>query len=707
MDKIKAILFSIIIFNSTLLSQEEWIWQNPKPQANSLFEVIHLSEDEILAVGFKTPIMRSSDSGDSWTFSWQDEILYYLSIYTYNSKFCWTTGINYENKSSDIFRSTDSGINWEKIAVFDSLAIVDLFFVDSLVGWCVSGNGNIYKSFDGGLTWTNQFSEVDKGLYCIYFLNDSTGWIGGSDGLLLYTSNSGELWQSVESSTTESINQIYFFDKDSGWVLSRELLKTIDGGENWIKPSINTEYSLWFPNQIQFLDSNNGWLLDDRLIFNTVDGGENWTLNYEAILGDEEFTSFDFASENTGIVVGHEGKIKITQNGGETWSDKLSGYNGEIIDIFFINSSLGWAVSSNDSIALKTINGGENWTSINIPGVDDLQAVYFIDENTGWITGGYYSISSVMIKTVDGGNTWTNQSTGVESYLNDVFFINNKVGWAVGKDFVIGTTNGGDEWDVLWNKNDSYLSSVYFIDANFGWAVGRGGLIIKSTDGGVSWDTLNSGTTEGLSTICFINESVGIVCGAEGKIIKTINGGLAWEYKESGTTRSMYDCTFVNEDIIYVVGNNGQICKSFDGGENWETFNSISQKSLYAVHGLSNGNLWAAGGDGTIIHANLTITNLDEEILTQSSFNYFMLQQNYPNPFNPSTTIKYSIPKQSNVTLKVYDVLGSEVVTLVNKEQAQGNYEVEFDGTDLSSGIYFYRLKAGDFVETRKMILIK
>jgi hypothetical protein len=83
------------------------------------------------------------------------------------------------------------------------------------------------------------------------------------------------------------------------------------------------------------------------------------------------------------------------------------------------------------------------------------------------------------------------------------------------------------------------------------------------------------------------------------------------------------------------------------------------------------------------------------------------LEQNYPNPFNPSTTIKYSIPKQSNVVLKVFNLLGSEITTLVNKKQSQGNYEVEFYRSDLSSGIYFYKLRAGDFMETKKMILIK
>ncbi len=113
------------------------------------------------------------------------------------------------------------------------------------------------------------------------------------------------------------------------------------------------------------------------------------------------------------------------------------------------------------------------------------------------------------------------------------------------------------------------------------------------------------------------------------------------------------------------------------------------------------------------VSKNSNLTNNENEISNLPS--YISLSQNFPNPFNPSTTIKYSIPTQSNVILKVFDVLGSEVATLVNKEQPQGNYEVEFDGAQLTSGIYFYKLQAGDpetssgqvFVETKKMILIK
>jgi len=85
----------------------------------------------------------------------------------------------------------------------------------------------------------------------------------------------------------------------------------------------------------------------------------------------------------------------------------------------------------------------------------------------------------------------------------------------------------------------------------------------------------------------------------------------------------------------------------------------------------------------------------------------YELSQNYPNPFNPSSTISYQIPELSFVTLKVYDVLGSEIITLVNEEKVVGSYEIEFDATLLPSGIYFYRLQAGSFVETKKMVLMK
>ncbi len=116
---------------------------------------------------------------------------------------------------------------------------------------------------------------------------------------------------------------------------------------------------------------------------------------------------------------------------------------------------------------------------------------------------------------------------------------------------------------------------------------------------------------------------------------------------------------------------------------------------------------WIVGRNGTILKTtNGGVTFIDEdtnEIIVKE----FELFQNYPNPFNPTSTIKYQIPELDFVTLKVYDVLGNEIATLVNEEKPAGTYEVEYKGSGLPSGIYFYRLQANTFVETKKMVLIK
>ncbi|MEE9450264.1 MAG: T9SS type A sorting domain-containing protein, partial [Ignavibacteriaceae bacterium] len=109
--------------------------------------------------------------------------------------------------------------------------------------------------------------------------------------------------------------------------------------------------------------------------------------------------------------------------------------------------------------------------------------------------------------------------------------------------------------------------------------------------------------------------------------------------------------------------------------------------------------------DGIYIIQNDLLVGINEE--TSFSPGSFLLAQNYPNPFNPTTTINYQISEIGFVALKVFDVLGNEISTLVNEEKPAGSYEVDFDSQGLSSGIYFYKLQAGNFVETKKMVFLK
>ncbi|MGB5849156.1 MAG: T9SS type A sorting domain-containing protein, partial [Ignavibacteriaceae bacterium] len=100
------------------------------------------------------------------------------------------------------------------------------------------------------------------------------------------------------------------------------------------------------------------------------------------------------------------------------------------------------------------------------------------------------------------------------------------------------------------------------------------------------------------------------------------------------------------------------------------------------------------------------VTGVEEETTLPTEFS---LEQNYPNPFNPSTKIKYSVPQLSKVVIKVFDILGNEIETLINEEKPAGEYNVDFriDNLELPSGIYFYRLQAGEFIQVKKMILLK
>lgn len=157
-----------------------------------------------------------------------------------------------------------------------------------------------------------------------------------------------------------------------------------------------------------------------------------------------------------------------------------------------------------------------------------------------------------------------------------------------------------------------------------------------------------------------------------------------------------------NQIPLNIIGSGGERSSNTDFVLNSSTGEVFTGKSLNASNQQYSG-FW-------YIYSNSLTTSIEneEDIMPDN----FKLEQNYPNPFNPSTTIRYSIPlnvkgQTSNVILKVYDVLGNEIATLVNEEKPEGSYEVEFNASSLSSGMYLYRLQTGDFIAVKKIILLK
>jgi hypothetical protein len=160
---------------------------------------------------------------------------------------------------------------------------------------------------------------------------------------------------------------------------------------------------------------------------------------------------------------------------------------------------------------------------------------------------------------------------------------------------------------------------------------------------------------------------------------------------------------FVFDNAGNIIANNSKgIFKSTDNGITWNLIDSTLIPTSMTID--NNGYLFVATNNQGLFQYLQKTTAVDKSVnlIPQQ----FLLEQNYPNPFNPSTVISYQIPKASHVLLKIYDVLGREISTLINKEQVPGNYKVEIKG-QISSGIYFYRLTTGDFSQTKKMMMLK
>jgi photosystem II stability/assembly factor-like uncharacterized protein len=428
--------------------------------------------------------------------------------------------------------------------------------------------------------------------------------------------------------------------------------------------------------------------------------------------------------------------------------------NGSLLAVCFTDANNGTVVGTEqDSLGichpliLRTTNGGAQWSRQLLLMEGGLCAVSLTDPQNGTAVGWsgelvWYGISNPLIlRTTDYGTTWTSQLSDSGYTLYGVCFADANTGTAVGWNGNIGggkilrTTDGGTTWTHQSSGTDACLNSVCFTDRMTGTVVGWGGTILRTTDGGSTWIAQSSGVTLGgcsFESVSFSDATTGTVVGSWRPkplfgdfplILRTTDGGATWTHTLGGITALPYGVCFVDAMTGIIVGRHDQgagtaILRTTDGGINW-TPQSIGptdslSMGLYSVSfcGPDNGTAvgWEMDTTGEysplILHTTTGgISSISSRIREMPIS--FSLSQNYPNPFNPTTTIKYELPKASQVILTVYDILGREVSLLVNERRDAGVHEAQFDGSNLASGVYLYRLQAGDFTQTKRLLLLK
>jgi hypothetical protein len=176
---------------------------------------------------------------------------------------------------------------------------------------------------------------------------------------------------------------------------------------------------------------------------------------------------------------------------------------------------------------------------------------------------------------------------------------------------------------------------------------------------------------------------------------------------------TLWDFAFVSNDRGYAVGQNGTIIYTTDGGTRWEIQDSGIQSPipmytphLQSVFFTDHMTGYIVGDSGKILKTTTGgVMSIKDNVNTQPE--YFLLDQNFPNPFNPVTQITYSLPKASFVELKIYNLMGREIATLVSEKQMAGKYQLEFNGESFPSGVYFYKLETPQYVETKRLLILR
>jgi photosystem II stability/assembly factor-like uncharacterized protein len=608
-----------------------------------------------------------------------------------------------------------------------------------------SDTARIIKTTDGGATWTSVW--VYKFASGEDFLDMS---INGTNAIIVgkpyttiyYSTNSGSTWTkaTTPSPIVDPVNGITYTRSDlwasamptptvayaTGWGSSAAGLqptvyfKSTDGGATWtysLQQVTNRTYKNAYG--LVFKDAQNGLCVGaGGMMSKTTDGGINWvplniacgsTLNGGAGIG-------DFA-----VAVGSDGVILRTLTFGTSGSQVtpiLSASN--LPSIQFTSAKVGYAAGFN-GVFLKTTDGGKNWASNYVSAngsTQSIQDMMFINDQVGYVSCSY----RLLAKTTDGGNSWSAlipDTTFVTSAIYGVWFSDVNNGWAVGQakpgtttfDIIYKTTDGGATWSTQTNIATKDLRDVSFKGAN-GVAVGNGLKIVYSTNSGTSWNPATIATlpsnivsTTNLRRVAFVDATTLVAVGGKA-ILRSTNAGANWTLVDSANT-DLYDVKFNSTGLLgYAVGN--LYClKTTNGGTSWTNIIDTSVTHTTSIYSCAidlGNNIWIGAASSTIFTtAPVTSVERTSDAIPSS----FSLDQNYPNPFNPSTTISYQLSAHSFVTLKVYDLLGREISTLVDSYQTAGTYVCKFDVKGLASGAYIYELKQGALSHRKSMLLLK
>ena len=721
-------------------------------------------------VGQDQTILHTSDGGSYWNSQSFTGPEHYFSVYFTSLLNGWIAGA--ANQYGVIKKTTDGGNTWTN-SLIPTSRMNSIKFVNENVGCVVGDEGRIYTTTNAGADWNLAVSNTSSDLRDFYMNSSGEGWALGYDGTIIHSTDYGSSWNVETSPTNQTLYGIegkyavgwagiilylgtsweiessgfikeltgidFGADGIRGFAVGAEglILTTTDAGATWIEDSSGTDYDFC---AIDVVRGAPGWSASAIITGEhgkVLYGTSGYWRDRSIPTTDKLYAAFRFATGKA-WVAGDWGRIWKTTDYGQSWNLQHENTTYHLQTIYFISKNFGWSAGMSGSI-LKTTNGGDEWIDVSPNNFEFFRSIYFINYNLGWVVGNGGAIYS----TTDGGDNWTQLLPKITyETLTKISFVNENIGWIVGGDgTILHTTDGGANWGFQDSPGNGALMAACFPETGSGWACGYDGIILHTTDGG---GTITSEIYERndlnifipdpgevsdfidvqISTDKFQGLSLSGITVTIDSILHTDVSDLAMIISHDGITDTLIAPSEIADSNILICSLTDAASVPLEEGESPYEGSYKPHSPLSVFSGADPNGQWSLtvkdlvpGNTGTLQSWGLKLFfDLPTNVISDSYLipGDYQVHQNFPNPFNPGTTIRWQMPESGFVSLKIYDILGREVTTLVNNELRAGTHETIFNASGMSSGVYFYQIKAvpagGEaetFIQTRKMILMK
>ncbi len=697
------------------------------------FNSVHTSDGlYIIAAGDGGKIFRSLNSGITWA-SYTEASVNFKSVYTLGND-VWLTVDN-----GKVYKSSKTTTILTPYSTGVTTSINSLYFLDGSNGFVCGDNGVVLKTVNGGIDWTPLNSGISPvRLNSIHFKDASNGVVVGDNGIVYITANGGTTWTQETISTLRNIYDAKYFDGGIAIVGGWGTLMIKPNGSAWtnIDTRINTDIRGITGSSISDIHicGGGGFIRNNR-------NGSTKFLNFEKnpmlsnLVDIQYYGTMGFAVSSLNNAI-----IKTTDDGATwnlpagttvniSWQSKPGVSGGSLGENLCVHPNDRNSIFTNFSgRTYVSRNRGENWTQVGtqIPNANTPHSFFVSPVDTNiWLCAIEASGGDKVVRTTDYGQTWNTSITMNFSNYGEPLQIdqNNPSVFYFAPDnggFYKSTDNGATFTDI--SNNYPFRSPcdvmVTYDEPNtilLADGITSSGLadLFKSTNGGVNWSLkyTNASSSE-IPTMCntvFNNKLAFFTNWPGGNIYQSTNMGETWTLNHTNSFSGWGSGICLEDPDLIMSGSwsGGNTGLSTDGGTTWMTTPGLSGSGGVMVL-VDRGYIIGQAGSN-VYKLNVTysvITGVSENNIS-SVPKEFHLSQNYPNPFNPTTKIAYDLPKSGNVVLKIYNELGKEVSTLIDAFKNAGSYEVTFDASELTSGIYFYKLQADGLVNTKKMLLLK